>query len=851
MTSLAEQEFAHRNVSEPALAMVGVVKSFPGVRVLKNVSFECKRGEVHALLGENGAGKSTLVNIASGNISAEAGATQVGGTDLSAANPSAARRAGLAITYQDDSLIPDLSVAENLLLATPSSRRPPWRERESWARRELHRFHTDIDPGTPVRELPIASRQIVEIVKALMADAVVLVLDEPTAALTTEESLVLHRVLREAAGLGLGIVYITHRLKEVMAIGDRVSVLRDGVMVASGEPVSEVDEDRLVELMVGRSLDTTFPDRSSGVSLGDPVVRLENATSEAFSAIDLNVRAGEIVGLAGVEGSGQRELIRALAGLGEMSGTLMISGQPVKVNSVRAVRRAGVTFVSGDRRGEAVFNDLSVRDNMTIGSLARLGSLGLISRSRERSSIASYIRTLALKTPSVEYPVSSLSGGNQQKVAMGRALMEAPTVLLVEEPTQGVDAGTRIQIYSLLREQADAGAAVVVLSSDAIELSGLCDRVLVLSRGHVVATLAGTDLSETSIVGASARSEKTRQEARQSPDLLSRRNGLLRWAQRSDFAPVSLLLVALAVLMLVIGRFSSNFLSIDNMTNLMFLAVPLGFAALAQGSVMLTGGIDLSVGPVISLTTVVMATVMVEGGSFPNIFLAILVALAAGVAVGTINGLLVRALHLPPLVATLATYVAVQGVALLIRPVPGGYVNPEFATAARALVGFVPVGFLSLVAAAIGLEFVYRRKVAGLSYRAVGSRPSAARRLGVPVQIVYYASYILGGLLAAGAGIFFTATIQVGDPSLGLSFTLASVTAVVLGGMSTWGGRGSFLGAVAGAMLLATIANGVQFLALPSALQYYLLGGLLIGSIALYSRVRATGAAKDETTGER
>jgi ribose transport system ATP-binding protein len=827
------------------LALSGVSKAFAGVQALTDVDFSCERGRIHALLGENGAGKSTLVNVASGNIASDGGELRVGGVEVGSADSHLVRELGLAVAYQDDSLIPDLTVLDNLILAVPNRPDSEGRGLHAWAVEELDRFGTAIDPDTPVRELSIASRQIVEIVKALALRPQVLILDEPTAALTSAEAERLHAILGELAASGTSIVYITHRLVEVLSLADEISVLRDGRMVASRVPAAGVDEDRLVELMVGRSLDTTFPDKAEPDEVGDLVVELSSASGAAFNDVSLKVRAGEVLGLAGVEGNGQREALRALAGLESYEGELSVRDRRVRPGSVRAARRAGVTFVSGDRRGEAVFTDLSVRDNMTMGVLGRIDSFGVVTRGGERAEMKETLETLALRTASTEHVVASLSGGNQQKIAIGRALLEQPAVYLVEEPTQGVDASTRVQIYRLLREAARSGAAVIVVSSDALEIAGLCDRVLVFSRGAVVQELSVEGLDEEAVVGASARSAVNRGAAAAARST----SRLLTFARRSDLAPVALLGLSIFVLMMLVGSARANFLSSENLTGLMFLAVPLGFAALGQAAVMLIGGIDLSIGPLISLTTVAIASIMTEGdpASTP---LALAVAVGIGLTLGLLNAALVRAVKLQPLIATLATYIIVQGLALLWMPTPGGYVDPEFASAAGQLVGSIPIAFLALLAVALIGEFLYRRRVVGLAYRAVGSRPAAARRLGVRSELVYYGGYMLGGLMGAIGGIFFSATIQIGDPTLGIPFTLASVTAVVLGGMSTWGGRGSLLGPVAGAVLLAVIANGAQFMNYPPQVQYFVQGGLLIGAIALYSRLRATGKQRDETMGE-
>jgi len=321
---------------------------------------------------------------------------------------------------------------------------------------------------------------------------------------------------------------------------------------------------------------------------------------------------------------------------------------------------------------------------------------------------------------------------------------------------------------------------------------------------------------------------------------------LTRWARQSDLAPVALLLPTI----LVLGAFSGSryefFLSSDNVGNMLFLAVPLGFAALGQAAVMLIGGIDLSIGPVMALTTVTIAQIMSGSGSNGGGF-AVLAALGIGLGVGILNAFLVRRVHILPLIATLATYFLVQGIALLWLSTPGGFISERAIDIATGRVGFVPWAFLLLVTIALALEVAYRRTTIGAWYRAVGSRPVAARRLGLRVELVQYVSYAVAGLLGAVGGIFFSMTIGIGDPALGVTFTLASISAVVLGGLSTWGGRGSFLGPIAAAVLLTLISSTSSFANLPAHTQLYVQGGLLLLAIALYSRLRATGTARDET----
>jgi ribose transport system ATP-binding protein len=831
--------------THPALALQGVAKTYPGVVAVAEATFTCRRGEIHALLGENGAGKSTLMGIATGTVAPDRGEVVIAGQTLERPHPRSARAHGIAMVYQDDSLLPDLTVAENLLLA--SAVRPrSWRALNAWAGERLTALGFDVDPRAAVRDLPVSARGLVEIAKALESDPAVVVLDEPTAALGAADVERLHARLRALAETGVAIVYITHRLNEVFAVCDRATVMRDGRVVASDLELTARSEDELVTLMAGRSLEATFPPKAQERA-PEPLLRVRNITADAFSGVSFDAHAGEVVGFAGIDGNGQREVLRALGGLERFDGEVTVGDAHVRSGNVAQVRSIGISYTSAERKTEALFTNLGVRENMTFGELGSLARFGIVSRRREVEAISPHVERLALRTPTLEQPTGALSGGNQQKVALGRALLEEPRVHVVDEPTQGVDVATRAQIYRLLRSAAADGATVLVLSSDAVELAGFCDRVLVFARGHLVEELEGDDVTEERIVGAAVRADVHRREQETAPEA-GRARRLWNSARDSDLTPVALMLLTLVVLGIAVGSAQPIFLTSSNIGDLLFLAVPFAFAALAQTAVMMIGGIDLSVGPLMSLTTVALSQLMIDGGGGGRDAMAIAAALGIGLAVGALNGALVCGFNIVPLVATLATFIFVQGIALLWLPDPGGFISFGVTDALSARIGFLPWAFAAVAALALLAELVYRRRRTGLWFRAVGSRPAAARRSGAPSKLVHFLAYMSAGLLGAVAGLFFSVTIGLGDARIALSFTLASVTAAVLGGLSTWGGRGSFVGPVLGAVVLAFIANASAFLNLESHVQYFLHGGLLVGAIGLYSRMRRRGGEDEVAT---
>jgi ABC-type sugar transport system ATPase subunit len=484
------------------LELRGVSKAFGAVQALREVSVDCRAGEIHALVGENGSGKSTLLGIASGFLAPDEGSVVVGETERRRVSPAESRRLGLGIAYQTYSHVLHLSVAENLYLAAPPVLRPAYGRMDRWAADRLAEFDLDISPAGATGTLSLAQRQLLEVVKALLAQPKVLLLDEPTTALGPDDVDRLHALVQERSRAGVGIVYVSHRLPEVLGIADRISVLRDGVCQGTFEAAS-MSEESLVALMIGRPLQLAFPPRHDHEETRDVLLTVSGLRGDRFGPIDLEVASGEIVGIAGAEGNGQVQFLRALAGAERATGTATCAGRQLDSRSPLGPLRAGVVLLSGDRASESLFPVLSVRANATVQVLRRLGRLGFLNRRRERRTVNDLVERLSIRTASIEQPVQTLSGGNQQKVSLTRPFLRGGVkVILAEEPTQGVDVAARFDIYGALRERAKEGVAMIVKSSDPLELAGLCDRVVVMSRGRIVDEIAGDELGERRIVEA-------------------------------------------------------------------------------------------------------------------------------------------------------------------------------------------------------------------------------------------------------------------------------------------------------------------------------------------------------------
>ena len=824
------------------LRLSDVVKTYPGVVALKGVSFEVNAGEVHALVGENGAGKSTLMAVAAGSTQPDSGTVEIGGEVLETPSPTAAQALGLAVVYQHLSILEDLTVNENMVLAMPAPRRPSAARASRWTREQLAAVGAEIDPEDRVSDLSTANRQLVEIAKALALDARVLILDEPTESLTATESERLFENIAAIRAKGTAVVYISHRLPEVKRIAERITVLRDGETRGSFDAQS-ITEGEILRLIIGRAVEQVFPDKRLPGEAGAPLLELAHLSGANFRDVSLSVAPGEVVGLAGVEGNGQRSFLRTLAGMGHAGGRVTLAGRPLRLGHPARMRAAGVIHLPGDRHREGVMLSLSVRENVSLLALAGAGRAGGVQRSRERALVGAQIERLAVRTPSQETPVGALSGGNQQKVLFARALLGAPRVLLADEPTRGVDAGARIDLYQVLREAAAGGRAVIVLSSDAVELQGLCDRVLVFSRGRVVRELAGEDINEENITGAAVTADHHHHGE---VPAAARRAQRIRRFVSGDYLPSVVLALLIVAMAIATQLDNSRFLSAYDLHSTLLLVSALAFVSLGQLIVILTGNFDLSVGPLMGLTAVVTSFFWTTGQGTGDLILGIAAVIGTALAAGLVIGLLVRAGRLPSVIASLAAYIVIQGIALQLRPQEGGVLRTDITAAINTGIGWMPAALIAAIAITIVAELLLRRSRAGLELRAVGSDEVRAHRLGANVRLTFLCAFVLCSLFAAAAGVMLAGQIGIGDgdPTASVSYTLTSITAVVLGGASIFGGRGSFVGALLGAVLLTEVVAAVPFLQASLAWNYWLPGILVLVGTGLFSRARGGRVAR-------
>jgi ribose transport system ATP-binding protein len=825
---------------QPTLSLRAVTKHFDGVAALTDVAFEVLPGEVHALLGENGAGKSTLMNVASGATSPDGGAIVFRGSPIEHLTPAIAQELEIAIVHQHPALLPDMTVSENIRVAIGKEQ---LRRRDPDAAKAMRSLLDDVHfvghLDDRVSSLSVAQRHLLELAKAVSVSPRLLILDEPTAPLTQDSVELLFATVRRLAADGTAVVYITHRLAEVREIADRVTVLRDG-KVRGTAAITEISDAALLAMIIGRTLEATFPPKHMSRDDDGPLLQVEGLSGHGFDNISISARKGEIVGIAGVVGNGQRALLRALAGLDRASGSVKFAGKDL---SRRGLLKT-VAYMPADRLTEGLMLDLNVRENAALTALDRLTLGPFVSRRREVDAVERELSELVVRAPSLEAPVSALSGGNQQKVVMSRSMLSDPVLLVADEPTQGVDVGARAEIYRILREVSARGVPVVVSSSDTIELEGLCDQVVVMSRGHAVATLDGADVTEERIVHAeiSASTHTSQQAGRRSGG-----SSLLARFIEGDYAPV----VVLAAVMIALGAYvwsqNDRYFSDFNITSVMFACAALGFISLGQTFALLMGGIDLSVGPLAGFLVVVGSFFILDGKSPAVWVLGFGVMLACATGVGLLNGGLIRFANFTPVAATLVTYIALGGLAFTLRDAPDGYIAVSITDAISTKVGPVPIAFVVFVLCALGLELALRKARFGLRLRALGSDEESARRVGVPVNRTALLGYLGASLLTFLGAVVLLAQLGVGDPGQGTGYTLTSITAVVLGGTSLLGGRGTFIGTLMGAGLSVQVLNATTFLSLDQKWQYIFQGLLIVAAAIIYSQVRR-GASRRQPT---
>jgi len=496
------------------IEMTGISKSFDGNTVLNNVEFSVKKGEIHALMGENGAGKSTLMKILTGIYARDTGEVKVRGKLVDFKNPKEAEHAGIAVIHQELNILPDLTVAENLFLGNEKtfgkSGILKTKEMNKKAKLILGELGLNVDVKTVARELSVGKQQIIEIAKAMSSNAEVIVMDEPTAALTEREIVSLFETIRALQSNGVSFVYISHRMEEIFALCDRITILRDGNYVGVKE-IKETSFDEIVQMMVGRELGERFPERNA--TIGEVKLTASGLTRNGhFEDISFELRKGEVLGIAGLMGAGRTEVAQSLFGYKKLQkGTISLNGKPVKISSPLQAKKLGFGYVTEDRKLEGLIVDFSVKDNLSLTNFNKVSSNGIIKANEEKALYETMVKRLGVRTSGPNQAAKSLSGGNQQKIVIAKWLGIEPNVLILDEPTRGVDVGAKKEIYSIINELAEKGVAILMISSELPEIIGMADRVLVMHEGTLTAELQKDEMTQERIMHYATGGDKVAQ----------------------------------------------------------------------------------------------------------------------------------------------------------------------------------------------------------------------------------------------------------------------------------------------------------------------------------------------------
>ena len=825
---------------EPIAKAVGVSKSFGGVHALRDVSLDLLAGEIHALCGENGAGKSTLIKILSGFYAPDAGSVQVDGQPLPPSVHAASER-GVSVIHQESVACFDLDAVDNIFVGRERRRfggllldRVAMEEQ---TREMLARLGESFPIDRPVGELTLAQRQMIGIGRALSQRCRLLIMDEPTASLSTREAERLFRLMRQLRSEGVAILYVSHRMEEIFSLADRVTVLRDGRHVAT-KLIQQVTPAALVNLMVGREVEPIYA-IDGGDAKPSTTARLEvrNLSRRGcFTDISFAVRPGEVVGIAGLVGAGRSEVIESVFGAMHYdAGSVFVDGQPLKPGSISASIRSGIAFVPEDRQHDGLVLPMSVEQNLTLAVLRDLTRAGFVQSKLEHETASHLAKELDIRAARLSLPAEALSGGNQQKIVIGKWLAARPRTLLLDEPTRGVDVAAKAEIHRRIRQLTAEGMATIVISSELPEILRLSDRILVMREGRFVGELHGASATEQQILelalpAASVGEESHKQtKARQTPRS--------RWREifeRRETALAVLLLVILAS----VGAFMPSFLSMHNLLDIGAEAAPVAIIACAVCLVVVTGEIDISVGSLVGFAAAILGLCSYGPDAPLPVAAGAACALAAAVGIGMLNGFLTTVGRVPSIIATLGVLTMLRGVTKLImegRSIEG---RPEtLRTLATGTWLQVPNSIWIGAVIVLALAVVARRTVLGRRMYAVGSNPQGAPLLGISVTATRFVAFALSGLMAGVAALLLAPKNSIIQPNLGEGLELLAITGVVVGGASISGGRGTMLGTVLAILFLSLIPTALTYVGAPAEWRLAIQGMLiLVAVLADHSR---------------
>ncbi len=849
------------NAAGPAVVASHLSKFFGPTIAVSDVSFELHYGEVLALVGENGAGKSTCVKMLAGLYSPDAGTIHVGGEPVSFANALEAHEHGVAVVHQHPGLFPDMSAAENIFAGQALRTRFGTLDHETMvvkAQELLDRLGLNRSARTRAGDLRVSEQQIVEIARALAADAKVLVLDEPTAALTLSEVNRLFEVIGTLRDHGVAMMFVGHRLEEILRISDRITVLRDSALVDTVDTSTTTEQD-LVQLMVGRPLESLYDRKRS--TPGEVVIETRGLTSRGqFSDINITVRAGEVVGMAGLVGSGRTEVARALFGMDRAEeGEIRLGGETVSISSPAWAIENGIGYVSEDRRGQSIVEDFAILDNASLPMISHTTRWSLIRKNAEIALVAGPLERMQLKFTDYFQPMRTLSGGNQQKVVFAKWLATRPRVLILDEPTQGIDIQAKAEVHRIIGELAEQGIAILLISSDMPELLGACDRLYVMNHGSVAAELSGESMNQFEIGHAATRTSpsRTREDTAESGTAESddanapqpaaddhSQRGLIRtFLRRREFA----LLVALAAIVLPLSLLNTNFYSLGNLSDLAIYSSLLGLLGIGQMLVIVTRNIDLSVASTLALAAYASAATM---RAFPDtpVIVGVGVALVTGAVCGLFNGLVVAYGGVPSIVVTLGTLAIYRGILSIVssgdRVTPTDVSDNWLEWTKTPVLGVSPIVLVAVtVAVVMGLLLWFTSRGRETYY--VGSNPEGAELIGISANARVAATFTMSGLLAGLAGAMWASYYPYVDGQVAFGLEISIIAAVVVGGVALRGGSGTVLGVAIGTVGLLTIRKVLTISGVPDQYLQAVYGAAIIAAVSFDILITSRAKKRD------
>ncbi|MGZ2499566.1 ABC-type sugar transport system ATPase subunit/ribose/xylose/arabinose/galactoside ABC-type transport system permease subunit [Rhizobium beringeri] len=819
------------------LEFSNISKGYPGVQALANVSFTVEKGAVHGLMGENGAGKSTLIRVLSGDQAADGGNILIDGEEQRYGSVRDAFHAGVIVIHQELQLVPELTVAENLWLGRFPAKGGIIHSKRliETVRSKLEEIGIDVDPSAKVASLSIGARQMVEIAKAVMLDARVIALDEPTSSLSSRESEILFSLIDRLKAKGTVILYVSHRLDEIFRLCDSLTVLRDGKLAAHHPQIAETTREQIISEMVGREISNVWGWRERALS----DVRLEIkglSGSRLPNPISFSVRQGEILGFFGLIGAGRSEMARLLYGADTRhQGQVTIDGIAVSPNNPKAAINAGMVLCPEDRKFDGIVQGRSIEENIAISSRRHFSPFGILSPRQEAALADRFIAKLRVRTPSRKQDIINLSGGNQQKVILGRWLSEQGIkVLVIDEPTRGIDVGAKSEIYEILYELAAGGMAIVVISSE-----------LPRSHGHFrshhgdVPGQGGGQCRSSGFRraqhpdGSASRQERRRHPLEPGIRTMNSLKKILLGEQG--------LVVIFTAAFVIVSLFVPNFLTERNMLGLLQSVVTIGIVACTMMFCLASRDFDLSVGSIVAFSGMIAVMVSNATGSIP---VGLLAALLCGAVVGFVNGIVIARFRINALITTLATMQIVRGLALIASDGRAVGINdPDFYQLALSRFLTVPTPIWIMLILFILFGFVLNRTVFGKNTLAIGGNPEASRLAGVNVVNMRIWIFALQGLVCGIAGILLASRITSGQPNAATGLELSVISACVLGGVSLAGGRAAMSGVIVGVLIMGIAENVMNLLNIQAFYQYVVRGLILLIAVLL-DNLRSSAAGR-------